>query len=200
MPQPSSPYDVAIIGAGHNGLTAAAYLAKAGLRVIALERHERVGGDLLALRRERRGSQLRPEAVIAGADAVGTNRDVALALPLGEEAAAWVKRYVTEARPAATRRRDSGRLFVNSRGGPLSRQSLWALVARAGRAAGVRRRVSPHVLRHSFASHLLENGADLRSVQAMLGHSDIATTQIYTHLPSATLRRMYDQFHPRATV
>jgi integrase/recombinase XerD len=119
-------------------------------------------------------------------------------VPLGQEAAAWVKRYVTEARPAATRRRDSGRLFVNWRGGPLSRQSLWSVVARAGRAAGVRRRVSPHVLRHSFASHLLENGADLRSVQAMLGHSDIATTQIYTHLPSATLRRMYDEFHPRA--
>jgi integrase/recombinase XerD len=119
-------------------------------------------------------------------------------VPLGEEAAAWLKRYLTVARPVATRRRDAGRLFVNARGGPLSRQSLWLLVARAGVAAGVRRRVSPHVLRHSFASHLLENGADLRSVQAMLGHSDIATTQIYTHLPSATLRRMYDEFHPRA--
>ncbi|MGH7307161.1 MAG: site-specific tyrosine recombinase XerD [Candidatus Rokuibacteriota bacterium] len=119
-------------------------------------------------------------------------------VPLGEEAAAWLTRYLTVARPTATRRRDSGRLFVNARGGPLSRQSLWALVARAGAAAGVRRRVSPHVLRHSFASHLLENGADLRSVQAMLGHSDIATTQIYTHLPSTTLRRMYDEFHPRA--
>lgn len=119
-------------------------------------------------------------------------------VPLGEEAAAWLKRYLTVARPVATRRRDAGRLFVNARGGPLSRQSLWALVARAGVVAGVRRRVSPHVLRHSFASHLLENGADLRSVQAMLGHSDIATTQIYTHLPSATLRRMYDEFHPRA--
>lgn len=119
-------------------------------------------------------------------------------VPLGEEAAAWLKRYLRVARPVATRRRDSGRLFVNARGGPLSRQSLWSLVARAGAAAGVRRRVSPHVLRHSFASHLLENGADLRSVQAMLGHSDIATTQIYTHLPSAALRRMYDEFHPRA--
>jgi integrase/recombinase XerD len=119
-------------------------------------------------------------------------------VPLGAEAAAWLKRYLTMARPAATRHRDSGRLFVNARGGPLSRQSLWVLVRRAGTAAGARRRVSPHVLRHSFASHLLENGADLRSVQAMLGHSDIATTQIYTHLPSTTLRRMYDEFHPRA--
>jgi integrase/recombinase XerD len=120
-------------------------------------------------------------------------------VPLGAAAAAWLERYLTRARPAATRRHDSGRLFVNSRGGPLSRQSLWALVARAGAAAG-RRRVSPHVLRHCFASHLLQNGADLRSVQVMLGHSDIATTQIYTHLPSATLRRMYDEFHPRARV
>lgn len=119
-------------------------------------------------------------------------------VPLGAEAAAWLKRYLTVARPAATRQRDSGRLFVNARGGPLSRQSLWVMVKRAGAAAGARRRVSPHVLRHSFASHLLENGADLRSVQAMLGHSDIATTQIYTHLPSTTLRRMYDEFHPRA--
>lgn len=119
-------------------------------------------------------------------------------VPLGEEAAAWLKRYLRVARPVATRRRDSGRLFVNARGGPLSRQSLWSLVARAGATVGLRRRVSPHVLRHSFASHLLENGADLRSVQAMLGHSDIATTQIYTHLPSAALRRMYDEFHPRA--
>src|SRR5438093_1000436 len=84
------------------------------------------------------------------------------------------------------------------RGGPLSRQSLWAIVRRAAATAGLRRNVSPHVLRHSFASHLLEGGADLRSVQAMLGHADIATTQIYTHLPSATLLRMYRRFHPRA--
>jgi integrase/recombinase XerD len=87
---------------------------------------------------------------------------------------------------------------MNPRGGALSRQTLWAIVRRAADAAGVRRRVSPHVLRHSFASHLLENGADLRAVQAMLGHADIGTTQIYTHLGSPALRRMYDAFHPRA--
>ncbi|HKB23459.1 MAG TPA: tyrosine-type recombinase/integrase, partial [Methylomirabilota bacterium] len=98
----------------------------------------------------------------------------------------------------STRRRDSGRLFVNPRGGPLSRQSLWAIVRHAAARAGVRGRVSPHMLRHSFASHLLEGGADLRSVQAMLGHADIATTQIYTHLPSSALVRMYRRFHPRA--
>lgn len=119
-------------------------------------------------------------------------------VPLGDEAAIWLKRYLGEIRPRVARRRDSGRLFLNPGGGPLSRQSLWTIVRRAAAAAGVRRRVSPHVLRHSFASHLLENGADLRSVQAMLGHADIATTQIYTHLPSSALRRMYDDFHPRA--
>jgi len=119
-------------------------------------------------------------------------------VPLGGEAAAWVTRYLSESRPRDTRRRDCGRLFVNPRGGPLSRQSLWIIVRRAARSVGLTRRVSPHVLRHSFASHLLEGGADLRSVQAMLGHADIGTTQIYTHLPSATVRRMYDQFHPRA--
>jgi integrase/recombinase XerD len=119
-------------------------------------------------------------------------------VPLGAEAAHWVARYLKEARPLATRRRDAGRFFVNPRGGCLSRQSLWAIVRRAAAAAGLRRRVSPHVLRHSFASHLLENGADLRSVQAMLGHADISTTQIYTHLPSPALRRMYEAFHPRA--
>jgi len=119
-------------------------------------------------------------------------------VPLGGEAGAWVTRYLSASRPRDTRQRDCGRLFVNPRGGPLSRQSLWIIVRRAARSVGLTRRVSPHVLRHSFASHLLEGGADLRSVQAMLGHADIGTTQIYTHLPSATVRRMYDQFHPRA--
>jgi integrase/recombinase XerD len=119
-------------------------------------------------------------------------------VPVGSEALAWVRRYLRDARPQHTRRRDCGRLFVNPRGGPLSRQSLWTLVRRAASAAGITRRVSPHVLRHSFASHLLEGGADLRSVQAMLGHADISTTQIYTHLPGSALQRMYRTFHPRA--
>jgi integrase/recombinase XerD len=119
-------------------------------------------------------------------------------VPIGEVAVHWLHRYLREARPVATRRRDAGRLFVNPRGGTLSRQTLWTIVRRAASRAGVRRRVSPHVLRHSFASHLLENGADLRAVQAMLGHADISTTQIYTHLASPTLRAMYDRHHPRA--
>jgi integrase/recombinase XerD len=119
-------------------------------------------------------------------------------VPLGAEAARWLQRYAEVARPHFTRRRDGGRLFVNPRGQALSRQSLWQVVRRAATAAGVRGHVSPHVLRHSFASHLLQGGADLRSVQAMLGHADIATTQIYTHLPSAAVHRMYRAFHPRA--
>jgi integrase/recombinase XerD len=120
-------------------------------------------------------------------------------VPVGAEAIAWVRRYLRDVRPRATRRRDCGRLFVNPRGGPLSRQSLWTLVRRAAATAGLARRVSPHVLRHSFASHLLQGGADLRAVQAMLGHADISTTQIYTHLPTAALTRMYRRFHPRAS-
>jgi len=119
-------------------------------------------------------------------------------VPVGAEAARWVSRYLRDVRPLSTRVRDSGRLFVNPRGGRLSRQSLWTIVRRAAARAGLRQRISPHVLRHSFASHLLEGGADLRSIQAMLGHADIATTQIYTHLPSATLLTMYRRFHPRA--
>jgi integrase/recombinase XerD len=119
-------------------------------------------------------------------------------VPLGEHAVAWLSRYLRDARPSFTRTKDCGRLFVNPRGGALSRQSLWIVVRRAATAAGLRRTISPHVLRHSFASHLLEGGADLRSVQALLGHADIGTTQIYTHLPSEALKRMYRTFHPRA--
>ena len=119
-------------------------------------------------------------------------------VPLGEQAQVWVRRYLQIARPTFTRVKDCGRLFVNPRGGPLSRQSLWTVVRRAAAAAGLRRKVSPHVLRHSFASHLLEGRADLRAVQAMLGHADISTTQIYTHLPSDALKRVYRDAHPRA--
>jgi integrase/recombinase XerD len=119
-------------------------------------------------------------------------------VPVGTEAVERVRDFLRDVRPRFTRKRDAGFLFVNARGQRLSRQSLWMIVRRAAKAAGIARRVSPHVLRHSFASHLLEGGADLRSVQAMLGHADIATTQIYTHLPSAALKRMYRQYHPRA--
>jgi len=119
-------------------------------------------------------------------------------VPLGAEAIVWLRAYLDRARPHHARGHDGGRLFVNPRGRALSRQSLWNIVRAAAARAGVSHRASPHVLRHSFASHLLEGGADLRAVQAMLGHADIATTQIYTHLPSAALKRMYREFHPRA--
>jgi integrase/recombinase XerD len=119
-------------------------------------------------------------------------------VPVGALALQWLGTYLSGARPALTRRGDAGTLFVNPRGGTLSRQALWSIVKLAARRAGIRRPVSPHTLRHSFASHLLEGGADLRAVQAMLGHADISTTQIYTHLPSPVVVRMYRQFHPRA--
>ena len=119
-------------------------------------------------------------------------------VPVGTEALGRVRVYLRDVRPLYALHRDVGRLFLNPRGGALSRQSLWTIVRGAAITAGIRKRVSPHVLRHSFASHLLEGGADLRSVQVMLGHADIATTQIYTHLPTSALRRMYERFHPRA--
>jgi integrase/recombinase XerD len=119
-------------------------------------------------------------------------------IPVGALALGWVRRYLKEGRPRLARRVDPGTLFLNRQGRPLSRQGLWGLIKRAARAAGLRGTISPHTLRHSFASHLLERGADLRSVQAMLGHADISTTQIYTHLPSSAVREMYRRFHPRA--
>lgn len=118
--------------------------------------------------------------------------------PVGAHAVGWLRRYLESARPTFVRRADPGVVFVSRFGRGLSRQSLWAILKRAARRAGLRATTSPHTLRHSFASHLLERGADLRSVQAMLGHADISTTQIYTHLPSAVVRDMYRRFHPRA--
>jgi integrase/recombinase XerD len=119
-------------------------------------------------------------------------------VPLGAEAVAWIRRYVAEGRPALARRRDSPWLFVNARGGTrLSRMGFWKILKGYGRRAGIRSHLSPHVVRHSFATHLLERGADLRAIQAMLGHADLSTTQIYTHVLEARLRQVYDRFHPR---
>jgi integrase/recombinase XerD len=118
-------------------------------------------------------------------------------VPLGHEAADWVRKYVREGRQQLAKR-GSPWLFVNARdGGALSRVGFWKLLKGYGVKAGVTRELSPHVLRHSFATHLLERGADLRSIQMMLGHSDLSTTQIYTHVLEARLRAVYDKFHPR---
>ena len=121
-------------------------------------------------------------------------------VPVGAQALHWVRAYLKTGRPALVRRAEPGTLFVNRGGRRLSRQGLWGIIKKAARRAGVRAVVSPHMLRHSFASHLLERGADLRSIQAMLGHADISTTQIYTHLPSSAVRDMYRRYHPRARV
>ncbi len=119
-------------------------------------------------------------------------------VPLGEVALDWVERYASAARPAMLKERECKALFVTARGKALSRKTVWALVERYARAAGISKHLSPHTLRHCFATHLLEHGADLRSVQIMLGHSDISTTQIYTHVEQERLKRIYRQFHPRA--
>jgi integrase/recombinase XerD len=119
-------------------------------------------------------------------------------VPLGREARRWVKRYVSDARDAFARGRSSPLLFLSARGGRLSPTGLWGLVRRHAVAAGVEKVLTPHVLRHSFASHLLEHGADLRALQAMLGHADISSTQIYTHVTRERLRQLYDKYHPRA--
>jgi integrase/recombinase XerD len=119
-------------------------------------------------------------------------------VPVGDEAVAWLKRYLRDGRPALIGKRSSPRLFVNARGGTsMTRMGVWKVLKSYGVAAGVGSRLSPHVLRHSFATHLLERGADLRAIQVMLGHSDLSTTQIYTHVLEARLRAVYDRFHPR---
>jgi integrase/recombinase XerD len=120
-------------------------------------------------------------------------------VPIGDAAVEWVQRYVREGRSGLLRGRSSPRLFVNARdGGTLTRSGFWRVLAAYGRRAGLSRGLSPHVLRHSFATHLLERGADLRAIQLMLGHADLSTTQIYTHVLEARMRALYDRFHPRA--
>jgi integrase/recombinase XerD len=119
-------------------------------------------------------------------------------IPLGEQAVACIRAYLGGAREELMRGGRSPQVFVNGRGEGLTRQACWKLLRRYARQAGISKPMSPHTLRHSFATHLLEQGADLRSVQQMLGHSDISTTQIYTHVLEARLRAAYQRYHPRA--
>ena len=119
-------------------------------------------------------------------------------VPFGSAAAEWIQTYVSQARPALLKGRKAAWLFVNARGGGrLSRVGFWKILKDYGIRAGISREISPHVLRHSFATHLLDRGADLRAIQMMLGHADLSTTQIYTHVLEARLRAVYDKFHPR---
>ena len=124
-------------------------------------------------------------------------RDRQRVVPIGDAARRALTAYLECARPRLVRGADPGVLFVSTRGGTLGRGALWRIVRDRARAVGLRG-AFPHALRHSFASHLLEGGADLRSIQALLGHADIGTTEIYTHLPTDAVRRLYRQFHPRA--
>jgi integrase/recombinase XerD len=119
-------------------------------------------------------------------------------VPIGREAVAATRAYVDRGRPALVGTREESRLFVNRRGGGLTRQGLYKIVQRHARAVGLDARMSPHTLRHTFATHLLAGGCDLRSLQEMLGHADIATTQIYTHLSAERLKDAYFKAHPRA--
>ncbi|MCS5694752.1 site-specific tyrosine recombinase XerD [Desulfofundulus thermocisternus] len=119
-------------------------------------------------------------------------------IPLGSVAAFYVSEYLKRARAKLTRGRSTPALFINQQGHRLTRQGFWKIIKKYARQGRITKVITPHTLRHSFATHLLENGADLRSVQELLGHADIATTQIYTHLTRTRLREIYDRAHPRA--
>jgi integrase/recombinase XerD len=119
-------------------------------------------------------------------------------VPIGEQANDWIARYRSTSRLELLKGRKSPRLFLNARGGPLSRIGFWKILKQHARRAKLPSTLSPHVVRHSFATHLLDRGADLRAIQLMLGHADLSTTQIYTHVLEARLRTVYDRFHPRA--
>ena len=118
-------------------------------------------------------------------------------VPLGEESLDWITRYLKEARPSILNGQLSDSLFVTQRGGAMTRQAFWYLIKRYARLAGIAKPLSPHVLRHAFATHLLNHGADLRVVQMLLGHADISTTQIYTHVARERLKQLHAKHHPR---
>lgn len=118
-------------------------------------------------------------------------------VPFGEEARAWIMRYLKDGRPAILAGQSSDALFVTGRGGPMTRQMFWTLIKKYALTAAINAPLSPHTLRHAFATHLLNHGADLRVVQLLLGHADISTTQIYTHVARERLKKLHAQHHPR---
>lgn len=118
-------------------------------------------------------------------------------VPMGEVAVEWIARYLKESRPEILQKRLSDTLFVTQRGGAMTRQAFWYLIKRYALLAGITKHLSPHVLRHAFATHLLNHGADLRVVQMLLGHADISTTQIYTHVARERLKQLHSMHHPR---
>jgi integrase/recombinase XerD len=119
-------------------------------------------------------------------------------VPIGKQAIDWMQRYLREARTSFTGADTVGEVFLSTRGLPLSRKTIWVLVKKYARRAGISKNITPHTLRHSFASHLLNNGGDLRVIQEMLGHADISTTQIYTHVDQQRLKETHYRFHPRS--
>jgi integrase/recombinase XerD len=118
-------------------------------------------------------------------------------VPLGEEAADWLQRYMNESRPLLAKGNESEEMFISSRGTQVTRQTFWYAIKRYAQRVGIRKALSPHTLRHSFATHLLNHGADLRVVQMLLGHSDLSTTQIYTHIARERLKDLHAKHHPR---
>jgi len=118
-------------------------------------------------------------------------------VPLGEQAVLWLRNYLATGRPDLLGRKSSDAMFVTARGGAMSRQAFWYLIKKHAQRAGINQDLSPHTLRHAFATHLINHGADLRSVQMLLGHADLSTTQIYTHIARERLQSMHEKHHPR---
>jgi integrase/recombinase XerD len=142
-----------------------------------------------------RVSELEPHLGVIRVTGKGNKQRI---VPVGKSALKAIETYLATGRPAILKQRPSPWMFVTARGSAMTRQAFWKLLAGYGRQAGIFHHLTPHVVRHSFATHLLEGGADLRSVQTMLGHADISTTQIYTHVMRSRLRQTVDQHHPRA--